>query len=107
MDMKNGREEIAAVEMVALLARVADALEGRGDEDDLPVGERLWTLKHVGQYLQKKKDAVARVTKIDGFPRPIQWTFPDGTQSQALYEPSEVRKWALDTCRKSQSSAIL
>jgi hypothetical protein len=86
-------------EMVALDTAQRKALVGQGDSDDVPLGDRLWTLKHIAQYFCKVEGTARAITQIESFPKAIRYTLPSGSQSQALYVQAEVKQWAMLHCR--------
>lgn len=94
-DMNNGFAEIVALDT----ARRKALIEQSGDSDDVPLRDRLWTLKHIAQYFCKAEGSARAITQIGSFPKAIKYTLPNGSQSQALYVQAEVKAWAMLQCR--------
>ena len=94
-DMNNGFAEIVAFET----ARRKTLVEHGGDSDDVPLRDRLWTLKHIAQYFCKTEGSARVITQIESFPKAIRYELPNGSQSHALYAQAEVKAWAMLQCR--------
>ena len=92
--MKNGFAEIVALDTARRKAEEIDT-----GLYDVPLSERLWTLRHITQYFSKGKSTAQQITQIESFPRAIRYTLPNGSQGQALWVPAEVKEWALVHCR--------
>jgi hypothetical protein len=96
-DMNGGFAAIVAAEAAETARR--KAMGERGDSDDVPLSDRLWTLKHIAQYFCKADRSASAITQIESFPKAIKYTLPNGSQSQPLYVPAEVKHWAVVHCR--------
>ena len=67
--------------------------------DALTFDSRLWTIDDVAKYLNRSKSTVTNYTsKLPDFPGAIRLA---GNHDKPLYDPKDVKRWALSKKEKN------